>query len=51
MSCYFIQHLACREHFKFDEIIFVDGGGDSLILEPADANDGSEYDIIKEMLY
>lgn len=32
-----------REQFKFDDIIFVDGGGDSLILESSDANFGSEY--------
>ena len=29
--------------YGLSHVIFVDGGGDSLILEPQDANQGSEY--------
>lgn len=40
---HYISLCVYREKFHFDDIIFVDGGGDSLILESSDANSGSEY--------
>ena len=34
--------IRCRDLFELDEIVFCDGGGDSLILQHGDANSQSE---------